>query len=208
MYTPPAFREDRLDVLHDLIREHSFGTLVSHGEAGMTASHLPFLLREEDGGNGTLIGHMARANLQWQTFTSQSEVLVVFLGPHAYVSPSWYATELSVPTWNYAVVHAYGVPRVIEDPAAVRALLESTVDTYEAGLPNPWTVDRLPSEFVGKLAAAIVAFEIPIARLEGKFKLSQNRPEADRQGATAGLLGTGDPVSAATAALMADAQKR
>lgn len=202
MYIPPSFREERLDVLHGLIRENSFGTLVSLGEDGLSASHLPFLLREEPGANGVLLGHMARANSQWESFAAGAEVLVIFQGPHAYISPSWYATELSVPTWNYAVAHAYGVPRMIEDPASVRALLEATVGTYESGLAEPWTVDRLPDEFVEKLARAIVAFEIPISRLEGKFKLGQNRGEADRLGAAAGLRSQGDPAGLATAALM------
>ncbi|MGV3724105.1 MAG: FMN-binding negative transcriptional regulator [Actinomycetota bacterium] len=207
MYIPSSFREERLDVLHRLIRKNSFGTLVSHDGSGMTASHLPFLLREEPDANGVLLGHMARANTQWEAFASGAEALVMFQGPHAYVSPSWYATELSVPTWNYAVVHAYGTPRLIEDPASVRALLEATVAAYETSLPEPWTVDRLPDDFVEKLARAIVAFEIPISRIEGKFKLSQNRSEADRLGAASGLRKLGDALSLATAALM-DAQER
>lgn len=202
MYTPPSFREERPEVLHALIRENSFGTLVTHGAAGITASHLPFILRDEPGEQPVLLGHMARANDQWQSFPTGTEVLVIFQGPHAYISPSWYETELSVPTWNYAVVHAYGTPRLIEDLASVRALLNATVSTYEAGFERPWSADHLPDEFVEKLSRAIVAFEIPIGRLEGKFKLGQNRGEADQRGAVEGLRRQSDPLSFAVAALM------
>jgi transcriptional regulator len=149
---------------------------------------------------------MARANTQWRAFAAGTEALVVFQGPHAYISPSWYATELSVPTWNYVVVHAYGEPRLIEEPASVRALLEATTATYESGFPEPWAVDRLPVDFVEKLAGAIVAFEIPITRIEGKFKLGQNRSEADRQGALAGLRRLEDHAALTAAALMETAE--
>jgi transcriptional regulator len=209
VYIPPAFREDRRDVLHDLIRRHSFATLVSATGGTLQATHLPFLLDAAGGGRGTLRAHMARANPHWQSFGSGDEVLVMFQGPHAFVSPAWYATELVVPTWNYVAVHAYGRPRLVEEPGAIRELLEATVRTYEgpaaAGGDAPWSLDRLPSKFVDQLAAAVVAFEIPIDRLEGKLKLGQNRTRADRRGAVAGLRRQGDPLSLAVADLMAEA---
>jgi transcriptional regulator len=209
MYIPPAFREDRQDVLHDLIRRHSFATLVSATGGALQATHLPFLLDATGGGRGTLRAHMARANPHWQSFASGDEVLVMFQGPHAFVSPAWYETELVVPTWNYVAVHAYGRPRLVEEPGAIRELLEATVRTYEgpaaAGGDAPWSLDRLPSKFVDQLAAAVVAFEIPIDRLEGKLKLGQNRTRADRRGAVAGLRRQGDPLSLAVADLMAEA---
>jgi transcriptional regulator len=189
-------------VLHALIREHSFGTLVSHDGPGLQASHLPFLLDPERGPHGTLVGHMARANPQWQSFRGEAQALVIFQGPHAYISPSWYAIELSVPTWNYVTVHAYGVPRLVEDTPALLEILQATVQIYEAPLPEPWSMERLPGEFVKKLTRAIVGFEVPIARLEGKSKLSQNRSQADQEGAIAGLIRQGEPADVAVAALM------
>jgi transcriptional regulator len=202
MYLPPAFHEKEPEPLHRLIREHSFGMLVSQVEGSPMATHLPFLLQTHPGMPDTLLGHMARANPQWRSLAPDTEILVIFQGPHAYISPSWYETELSVPTWNYAAVHAYGRPRLLEDPARMRALLEATVDNYEAGRAEPWTVDRLPEEFVSNLSRAIVGFEIEITRLEGKFKMSQNRSEADRQGTIRGLQEAGDPESLAVAAMM------
>jgi len=192
MYTPPSFREDRSEVLHSIIRQHSFGTVVSQRDGAMTASHLPFLLRSEEGTSGVLLGHMARANSQWQEFQSGAEVLVIFQGAHGYISPSWYETREAVPTWNYETVHAYGIPQLIEDPATVRALLDATVAAYEAGMPKPWSTERISGELVEKLQRAIVGFEIRITRLEGKRKLSQNRSEVDQRGVLSGLRSTGD----------------
>lgn len=191
MYIPPSFREERLDVLHGVIRQHSFGTLVSQHDGAMIASHLPFLLRPEEGRPGVLLGHMARANPQWRDFHSGAEVLALFQGAHGYISPSWYRTKEAVPTWNYEVVHAYGVPTLIDDPTSVRAMLDATVVVYEAILPEPWSTKRISDELVENLQRAIVGFEIRVTRLEGKRKLSQNRPEADQRGVLAGLRGTG-----------------
>jgi len=191
MYTPVAFREERPEVLQSIIRRHSFGTVVSQRDGGLVASHLPFLLRPEEGTAGALLGHMARANPQWQDFQAGAEVLVLFQGPHGYISPSWYETREAVPTWNYEVVHAYGIPAVIEDPASVRALLDATIAEYESSLPEPWSTARISDELVERLQRAIVGFEIRITRLEGKRKLSQNRPEADQRGVLAGLRSTG-----------------
>ena len=202
MYLPPAFHEQNPEPLYQLIREHSFGTLVSEVEGAPFATHLPFLLHAERDTPAVLRGHMARANPHWQSLTPETEVLVLFQGPHAYVSPSWYETEKMVPTWNYTAVHAYGRARLLEDTASLLALLAAAVNTYEAGRPEPWSLERLPEEFVTSLTRAIVGFEIEITRLEGKFKLSQNRSEADRNGVIHGLRDAGDPESLAVAALM------
>lgn len=203
MYLPKAFEESRPEVLAGLIRAHSFGTLVSQADGELVASHLPLLIDEGPAPHGVLLGHMARANPQWQGFREDREVLAIFAGPHAYVSPSWYETELSVPTWNYAAVHVYGVPRLIEEPVEVRGLLERTVRTYEAGFAEPWEMSRLPGDWVERLQRAIVGFRIEITRMEGKLKMSQNRSAEDRAGAIAGLRALGDAESAAVADWMA-----
>jgi transcriptional regulator len=195
MYIPAAFREARLDVLHALIREHSFGTLVSSLEEGLFATHLPFLLDSATGDYGTLLGHMARANPHWREL-GRAESLVIFQGPHAYISPSWYVTQPAVPTWNYSAVHAYGTALLIEDPRRVRHLLEQTVRTFDA---YGWSTDTVAEEYIEKMSKAIVAFEIGITRIEGKRKLSQNRPVEDALGAVAGLRSTGDDLSQALA---------
>jgi transcriptional regulator len=200
MYIPAAFREDRLDVLHDLIRQNSFGTMVSHGAQGMVASHLPLLLDSERGPNGTLRGHVARANPHWQEFQDEAEVLVIFTGPHAYISPSWYQAELSVPTWNYAAVHAYGVPRLVEGDE-LYDILEAMVRTYEAPLDKPWAL-QLPDHFLSRMMKAIVGFEIRITRLEGKLKLAQNRSSADQQGVVEALMRQVEPLGLQIAQLM------
>jgi transcriptional regulator len=211
MYIPPAFRESRVEVLHDLIRRHSFGILTSHVSGEPFATHLPFLLvlDAEAGPNGTLRSHMARANPHWQGFLEDpdADVLVIFQGPHAYVSPQWYTTPVAVPTWNYAAVHAYGRPRLIEDRDALRRLVADTVDTYEAdGAYGPdgaaWSLERLDAAYVDALIDNIVGFEVPISRLEGKLKFSQNRSAADRSGVIDGLLRRGDPDGAGVAKAM------
>lgn len=202
MYVPSAFREDRQRILHALMRQHSFGTLITFGDGGLTASHLPFLLDEGRGPHGTLLGHLARANPQWETFGQ--EALAIFQGPHAYVSPSWYETPLSVPTWNYVAVHAYGQPRLVTEEAALRSILEASVRTYEAGFERPWDLGRVPDDYVEHMMKAIVGFEIPISRLEGKLKLSQNRSATDRQGVVDGLRRQSGASEQAIAELMAD----
>jgi transcriptional regulator len=200
MYIPAAFRENRPDVLQDLIRQNSFAAVVSHGAQGMVASHLPLLLDSERGPYGTLLGHMARANPQWQEFQHEEEVLVIFTGPHAYISPSWYQAELSVPTWNYAAVHAYGAPRLVEGDE-LYAILEALVRTYEAPLDPPWAL-QLPDDFLCRMMKAIVGFEIRVTRLEGKLKLGQNRSSADQQGVVEALMRQGDPPGVGVAELM------
>ena len=201
MYIPQHFREERLDVVHDVIDEHSFATLVSQTPDGLFATHIPILLDRTAGPFGTLKGHVARANPHWQHLAG-TEALIIFMGPHAYISPSWYATAGRVPTWNYVTVHAYGTPRLTDDPSAVRALIETTVGRYESGLEPPWDMSGLDPKAVDGLLQSIVAFEIPIARIEGKRKLNQNRSRADREGAVRGLRAHGHDDAAAIADLM------
>src|SRR5919199_972395 len=207
MYIPAAFREDRLEVLHAHIREHSFGTLISQVNGELFATHLPFLLDAARGPKGTLLGHMARANPHWQAFQAGIESLVIFQGPHAYISPRWYVSEQSVPTWNYTVVHVYGAASLVEDPRRVRELLETTVRTFEGEAPDAWSTARGSETYISNLARGIVAFELPIDRLEGKRKLGQNRPAADAEGAAAGLRRQPDPLGQAVADLMAQAME-
>jgi len=177
-YNPRHFRETDSARLYALIRKHPFATLITVEDSVPVVSHLPFILNEQSGTHGTLYGHMARANRQWQTFAEEQEVLVIFHGPHAYVTPSWYAEDLNVPTWNYAVVHAYGRPRIFEDMAEFYRVLSEQVQTYEAPFAQPWQF-TLPDDFVQQKMLGVVCFALEITRLEGKFKLSQNRPEED-----------------------------
>jgi transcriptional regulator len=197
MYIPRHFDEPRLDVNHQTIQANPFATMVSNGPAGLEATHLPFLLDPGRGALGTLRGHIARANPQWRDF--DREVLVMFQGPHAYISPSWYGPGDSVPTWNYLAVHAYGTPSVVDDPTEALALLTELAATFEAPLERPWTPQHLSPKYLNSMTRAIVAFEIPIARLEGKAKMSQNRP-ADQSRVAAILEGAGAETDRAVAA--------
>lgn len=200
MYIPKHFREETIEVLHEFMREYSFATLVTQQDGIPLANHFPFLLDTERGPRGTLQGHMARANVQWRTFDETREALVIFQGPHAYVSPSWYRdeVELAVPTWNYSVVHAYGLPRLIEDPAQLYAILQATIQANEAQFEKPWSLQMADEHLQAKLRA-IIGFEIQITRLEGKFKLSQNRSEGDQTRVAAALK---ESLSPETAELM------
>jgi transcriptional regulator len=201
MYQPPAFREDRPEVLHALIRKHPLGLLITAGPAGLLANLFPFLLDAEGAQMGTLRLHMARANPQWRELERGEECLVVFQGPQDYVTPSWYATKREtgkvVPTWNYVTVHAWGRPRVMNDDAWLRRQIEDLTNSREAQRTEPWLVSDAPDDFVAVQMRAIVGIEIPIARIEGKWKMSQNRPEADRAGVIAGFRETGSDAIAA-----------
>ena len=201
MYIPPAFRVEDASKLAAFMQRHSFATLITHDGAAPFASHLPMLFRPDAGRHGTLVSHMARANPQWEHFASGGEVLAIFHGPHSYISPSWYQTELAVPTWNYAAVHAYGIPTVFSEHERVVSLLRETVSAYEASFEPPWPGD-LPEDFRDKLMHGIVAFEIPVTRIEGKFKLGQNRPAADTQGVFDALSRSDDAASLALARMM------
>ncbi len=179
MYIPASFAETDLGRLHEFIERHSFGILVTQSQGSSFASHLPFLLDREAGSNGTLIGHLARANPQWRQVHSR-EVMVIFSGPHVYISPSWYEAQLVVPTWNYVAVHAYGRVTWIEEPAKLREIVDASVQTYERSRPEPWTLNA-PDEFINQLLQQIVGFRIEITRLEGKWKLNQNQPVERRE---------------------------
>jgi transcriptional regulator len=189
-YVPGHFRVDDAATLERFVAQNGFATLVSTGPEGLWTSHVPLLVGRGGDGRLRLEGHMARANAHWESLESAAEVLAIFGGPHAYVSPSWYAHHPSVPTWNYAVVHARGKARIVE-PEALPALLGRLTRKYEEGRPAPWRMEDLPAEFTPKLLAAIVGFEIAVERLEGKFKLSQNRRPAELEGVIAALEGEG-----------------
>ena len=205
MYQPPHFIERDTERIAALMRSNSFATVVSHDGVAPFATHMPVLHHAENGVHGTLFTHMARANPQWKQFGEGREVLVIFHGPHAYISPNWYETRPEVPTWNYAVVHAYGIPRLIENKETLRAMLRELVDTFEAGQPQPYG-DVLPDEFIDKLSLGIVGIEIPITRLEAKFKLNQNRSSADQAGVIAALSASADQTEREVAELMKSRQ--
>jgi transcriptional regulator len=183
------------------MRHHSFAVLTTHGDGGLIASHLPILLDADAGPYGHLLGHMARANPQWKSVLG--EALVVFSGPHTYVSPAWYEEGGTVPTWNYEAVHAYGTFHVVEDRDGLLDILRRTVPIYESPRPESWTFDE-SAPHVEKLLKAIVSFRIEITRLEGKWKLSQNHPEERRRRVIRALSGQSDEDSHAVAALMAE----
>jgi transcriptional regulator len=207
MYIPKFNAVTDPALLHDLMRRFSFATLVTTHEGAPFATHLPFLIYPEVGEHGALVAHMARGNPQWRDFDGSSEALVIFQGAHAYISPSWYTDAVSVPTWNYAVVHAYGVPRVIEDEARVRQVLRALVDEHEGGFDEPWPMD-LPEEYVQKMIRAIVAFELPITRLEGKLKLSQNRSAEDQRRVIEQLQRSPDANAQAVGMMMREQARR
>ncbi|HSE76819.1 MAG TPA: FMN-binding negative transcriptional regulator [Alphaproteobacteria bacterium] len=189
MYVPDAFAETNTAVLHDLIESYSFGALVTGGGDEPYATHVPFLLDRERGAHGTLITHLSRGNPHWRQI-ADAMALVIFSGPHGYVSPSWYEVHPAVPTWNYAAVHAYGRVRLIEDPAKLEALVKRLVRTHEGGRADAWSTDGLPPAFMTGMLRGIVGLEIPVERLEGKFKLSQNRKTVDRKRVIARLAGS------------------
>lgn len=201
MYTPKAFALTERGQLHALMDRFSFATLITVRDGTPRATHLPLLLDPDAGKYGTLIGHLARANDQWQDFKAGAEVLAIFAGEHAYISPSWYETHPSVPTWNYSAVHAYGTPQIVEDAARVEAILRDLTARHEAQFAAPWPMD-LPPDYLQKQLRGIVAFELPITRLEGKAKLSQNRPAVDRRGALTALAASEDPGERGVATAM------
>jgi len=202
MYIPSHFIQNDLAKLHDAIVRYSFATLVSQADGELEASHLPLLLNRDDGPHGTLVGHMARANLQWRRAVG-NQVLTIFSGPHAYICPQWYQAAEVVPTWNYVAVHAYGKLELIDDISTTRALLDRMVALYESAQPRPWQMNE-PPDFIGRLLRQIVAFRIPIDRLEGKWKLNQNRPAEQRQRVISVLSQQTDDNSRDVAALMRD----
>jgi transcriptional regulator len=189
MYIPKAFAVEDLATLHHFIDRHSFGLLISQSNGRPFGSHLPFLLDRTSGPQGTLIAHVARANPQWKDLADR-EALAVFNGPHAYVSPTWYADPRTVPTWNYTAVHVYGRVEVIQNPTEIVEFVRRLTGSAEGGMPEPWTFD--PTDpFVVRLAEGIVGLRIEISQIEGKFKLNQNHPVERRARVIAALEALG-----------------
>ena len=201
VYLPPHFAEADPEVLAAHIERHEFALVVSSGAAGLVASHVPILL-EREGEAWRLLGHLARPNPQLAAFAEGGEVLAIFAGPHGYVSPRWYETGPAVPTWNYADVHAYGSVRLVEDAAWLRDFVRRLSERHEASAAAPWRLDDLPAPYLAQMLKGIVGFEIAVTRLEGKFKLSQNRPEGDRPRIVAALEASQDADARAVARLM------
>jgi transcriptional regulator len=205
MYVPSAFRMDDLPEMHRVMQEVRLATLVTATEEGLMATPLPLVLAPEEGPLGTLHGHLARANPQWRR-PPRGEAMVLFSGPDAYVTPSWYATKREtgrvVPTWNYVAVHAYGEAEFFEDEARLLAVVTRLTDLHEASRAEPWAVTDAPEPFIRSQLRGIVGLRLPIARLEGKRKMSQNRPAADRAGVAAGLAASDRPGDRAAAALV------
>lgn len=193
MYLPKHFAETDVAVLHDLMRACPLATLVTQGADGLDANHIPLHLDAAAGPNGTLRGHIARANPLATSPAVNREILVIFQGPDSYISPSGYATKVEhgkvVPTWNYIAVHAYGTLRLIDDRDWLLAQLDTLTGEHEAGLPHPWSVDDAPADYIGKMLGAIVGIEIVIERLVGKWKVSQNQPAENRASLIAALAG-------------------
>jgi transcriptional regulator len=206
MYIPKAFAGDDPAAIREVIAQNPFATLVTVDGQEPFATHLPLLHFPGQDSPGILVGHVARANPQWRHLETGREVLAIFHGPHAYVSPGWYETQPAVPTWNYVAVHAYGRARLITDATEVRSRLRELTAYFEAGLPQPWTPD-LPEEYWQRMTQALVAFEISLTRLEGKFKLSQNRPANDVRGVIRALSASAQPMDHDVAAQMRAALK-
>ena len=206
MYTPAAFRETDHSSLHMQMDQTRLAILVTQGDQGLQASHLPLLLRQDQGSHGTLYGHLAKANPQWRDLAAGAEALVVFSGGDAYISPSFYPSkaehEKVVPTWNYLAVHAYGRAEVFTDAIRLRRLVSDLTDKHEASRNQPWSVDDAPADYIAKMLGAIVGFALPIERLEGKRKLGQNRSAEDYAGVRDGLAASTDPANQAIARLM------
>lgn len=200
MYIPEPFKETNSERISELIEVNSFGMLVTAPDGVPFVSHLPFIFDHAADSKGKLFCHMARANPQWQHLSSCSEVLAVFQGPHAYVSPSWYSSP-GVPTWNFAAVHLRGIPRIIESEAELEALVARQTNVYESNLPSPWK-PNLASEQRAKLLNMIVGIEIKITGIQGKFKLSQNRPLEDQQCVVEELIQSKNQTEVAVAKLM------
>ncbi len=200
MYIPESFKVDDQAQVEAFLQRYDFATIVSAPATGMIATHVPVVVRRTPNGL-VLAGHVARANAHWSLMNGADESLAIFMGPHSYVSPTWYASGPAVPTWNYATVHVYGRPRVIADANFTRDLLRDLVLRYETG-PGTWRMENLPPPFNAGLVSAVVAFEMPVERWEAKFKLGQNRSAQDRAGTIAGLQRQPSPEAAALAAFM------
>jgi len=203
MYNPPHFQEQRTEVLHQLIREHALAALVTLGPDGLIANHVPLILDPESGPLGTLRGHLSRMNPQWRDSLPSVPALAIFQGPSAYITPSWYPSKDAggkvVPTYNYIVVHAHGLLQTFEDPRLLETNVRALTDLHEARFASPWSVSDAPADFIQAQLKGIIGIEIPISRLEGKWKVSQNRVSADRRGVRDGLRQVGDSAGLALA---------
>ncbi|MCX7094524.1 MAG: FMN-binding negative transcriptional regulator [Methylobacter sp.] len=211
MYIPTQFEQSDVEIMHELIRNRPLATLVTLGANGINANHIPLYLEPTAEPFGVLRGHIARANPLWRDLAADVETLAIFHGPDAYISPSWYATKQEtdkvVPTWNYAVVHAYGTLRIIDDAVWVRAQLEALTQQHEAAFPEPWAVSDAPEDFTEKLLGAVVGIEMVITRLTGKWKVSQNQPLQNQLSVIQGLNGSGQSGAVAMAVLINDGVK-
>ncbi len=203
MYIPAGFREDRIPVLHQAVRDLGFGTLVMSGASGLEANHLPMLMDSEAAPFWTLHGHVARANPLWKTAQAGGSALAMFVGPNAYVTPSWYPSKSEtgkvVPTWNYLAVHAHGEIAFFDEPSRLREHVGRLTQAHEASRSVPWSLSDAPSDYIDKMLGGIVGFTLPITRLEGKWKLIQNRTEQDLAGVKAGLIHEGGDARKAVA---------
>jgi transcriptional regulator len=206
MYVPAQFREEDVPTLHTLIREHSLATLVTWGADGLEANHIPMEIEADPLPYGTLRGHVARANPVWQSYAKDVHALAIFVGPQTYITPSWYKTKREtgkvVPTWNYAVVHAHGPLGIVEDRTWLYNLVSRLTRAHEEGRQPEWAVTDAPTDFIDKQLGGIVGIEIPIVRLEGKWKVSQNREPPDRAGVVSGLRADPDGTSQSMANLV------
>lgn len=206
MYLPQQFEEARLEVLHGLIRSHPLGALITCSGTELSGNHIPFLIQPDRGEKGTLCAHVSRANPVWKQLDAGNEALVIFQGPESYITPSWYPSKQAdgkvVPTWNYAVVHAYGKPRAIEDPGWLLEHVTRLTAVHESAQAQPWHVSDAPKDYIEQMVSRIVGIEIPVSKLLGKWKVSQNRIQPDRLGVTAGLKAQGTDRSRAMADLV------
>ncbi|PHX42163.1 transcriptional regulator [Pseudomonas sp. NZIPFR-PS5] len=206
MYTPSYFKDEDLASLHGQIDATRLATLVTFDETGLQASHIPLLLEPTQGPQGTMYGHLAKANPQWKALAAGAEALLIFQGADAYISPSFYAAKAEhgkvVPTWNYLAVHAYGRADVFNDPARLLRIVTGLTDKHEARRAEPWAVSDAPADYIEKMLNGIVGFAIPVERLEGKRKLNQNRSAADIAGVSKGLAVSQDPSDQKIAQLM------
>jgi transcriptional regulator len=202
MYVPAVFAEKDIETLYALIADHGFAALVSHTPEGLVATHLPIMLDRARGPQGTLVAHLARANPHAKALDG-ADVLAIFLGPHGYISPSWYGQHPAVPTWNYAAVHVYGRARVVDDAARLEDMVRTLVRQYETGRAQPWSADGLPADYMKGMMRGIVGIDIEITRLEGKLKLSQNRNAADRKAVIGALQDASSADDRALGAYMA-----
>ena len=199
LYVPKFNEEKDVAILHSLVKSKPLGAWSAIADGEIVINHIPFVLHESRGELGTLVGHVARSNNIWQEFSTDVNSVVVFQGDQAYVTPSWYPSKhkhgKAVPTWNYIVVHAHGIPRIFEDREWILQHINELTDIHESEQSLPWKVSDAPEEYIEKLIGVIVGIEIPIAKLTGKRKLGQNRPEPDKLGTIAGLMSRDDPQS-------------